>query len=269
MEQGYSLVHCASEANRAHREVLKAERSMLTFALEAGVWLNRARPLIPLGNLERWVLANCDFTFAAAARYMRLDHFRELIPPEAISMGEALDALKNANAKRPNVGARRLPPLTDDELKEVCAMKAAGASWPAIGKSFGRDHQAIRYAVDKEWREKQAALKKSSNARRRAAEKALKDQERSAAVKRHGGQAANAYALIRKAAVALDAAVNEHQSDPDAKGLLQRALGYVYKAEEEVVFAIRADRRTERAPIRKRPKAPVPPGPAPGERRVA
>lgn len=54
--------------------------------------------------------------------------------------------------------------MTPAQITRVHEMRASGMSWRAIGQQFGLHHEAVRRAVDPEYREHRNALGRKRNA---------------------------------------------------------------------------------------------------------
>lgn len=78
---------------------------------------------------------------------------------------------------------------------------------------------------------------KRAQTRKRAANAALREKERAKAAKRHGGNIAEAFSLLRKCAQVLDPAEHDF-STREAKEHVRHAYAYLTKAEYEIAQAL-------------------------------
>ena len=69
------------QINRAVRGAEDHARSAMDLALQAGQLLTRAKSLLPHGEWETWLVANCTVAPRTARAYMRLHDKMQALPP--------------------------------------------------------------------------------------------------------------------------------------------------------------------------------------------
>ena len=261
------LANLAATANSEHAETFRLMSSAVVHAIACGEVLIAARQRVPMTGWAAWIAENLDFTQSVAAKYVRLAANKSKLDlAEHTTIYGALAHLSALGVPGSNPGSAKRLPLSEAEVAEARRLRDAGASQKELAKRFGCSPEMVMARIDPEWLVKEKQRTRERNRRVRAQRKALAEKERHDAVARVGGTPAHAYALLRKAALALDRALAE-SSDPEFVELMRRAVSFTHKAEDEVVFALKIDRRTDRRPLPKRLGAPQ--GVAPGPRKAA
>jgi hypothetical protein len=253
-------------ANSEHRATFEAVQNAVGHAIACGEALIAIRTLLPLGTWSKWVEDNLDFTLSVASKYLRLATHRELLGDQRTIYG-AMAHLSNQGLPNPNRGNARRPPLDDLEIAEAKAMHATGMGYTKIAARFGCSGSYLQAQLDPAFAKRQTERGRVRGRLAREARKLLRAKHVAEQVAKIGGDASIAYASVRKAALAIDKAIAS-AADNDTKDLLARALDFAHKAEGEIVFAMKIERRTDRRPLPVRAESSYR-GRAPGDRRSA
>jgi len=241
-EQGVSLEDLAATINSEHNLAYRATLDALTHAILCGEALIEARTNVPDGEWLRWVADNLHIGSGALHRYVRLATYKHHLltaEHEPKSINAAIGYLRQIDAPASSTGRTgRKPSFDVDEAKRL---RKQGLNFTQIGEALGVSDVAV-------WRQltpgaTAQAMRYTARARkqRRAAAKALAQQQRADAVARTAGNPAEAYALLRRCAVTLDRAILD-TTDSDEIAQLREALHHTHKAEDAIVRALRLER---------------------------
>lgn len=196
-----TLDELAATIRREHDLVLGAGVSIIQHAVLAGDALLAARAQVPRGQWLVWLDTNWEHeSYAMAAYYMRI----------ARSKAKVMDAAGIKEAIKRLAGQSRVFDLpTAPYASEIRELRAEGVPVKRIAAAVGISPSAVYgHLLSPEERRARkrvnTARAKAKRAERKAAEKALERQQRDAAMKKAGGDAWDAYVLIRKVAPVLD-----------------------------------------------------------------
>lgn len=260
------LAALALAANREHSETRSAASAALGHAIACGNVLLVARRQVPLREWGRWCVEHLEFTQSVASKYVRIAlNVREVERSGATTIGAALNHLSVVAVPGPENSGNTKRRISDADLSEARRLRAEGLSVRRIAAEFGVSAQTLEIRLDQSRAAHYAMLKKRSAEKRRLATKALRERERSAGIARIGGSPALAYSQLRRTAATLSKAIDE-ADDSELAGLLRRALAFTHKAEDEIVFALKVEFRTERRPLPARASSALQ-GRAPGGRK--
>ena len=244
-----SLDALADAINEAHdsaqafaRDASIAVSGALRYAMRAGDGLLAARQKVGPGDWTTWVNSNCRFDVRTAKNYQRIAHYRTLIDRWLTDggSGQLMDAIEQLRGLPQVVaGQAAAPDAKDPGLRAVARrLHSEGATYHQIGKELGVNYSTVRGWIDREWRRDKKRRDTANATRRKQAERALAREEQAKAVKVAGGDEAVVYALLRRAAAALDAAMGERPTGAH-RDALRDALRHVHLAEDEISRAIR------------------------------
>lgn len=246
-----TLTELAATANAEHGLAIGAVTKAVEHAIRAGDALIAARRQVPRLQWTQWCEANVDIGSATIFRYIRLATYADQLPKrEPLGIDAAYELLRGLPHLSTVYGVHNLTDIPEDVLEEVRRLRAEGVAWMAAAQVVGFPYVVVRRRLDPAFARQQKSYTNSHSRKKREAARALAREQRDAAVKKIGGNAANAYALIRRAAVELDRSFETAQ--PHERGPLRDALAYVHKAEDEIVKALRVGRSIGR-PHKPRP----------------
>jgi len=224
---GRNLEDLAQIANCEHELVLSTGTAMIGHAILAGEALLAAKKLVPRGEWEQWLVDNvADRSLSTPRTYMRLAvHKEKIIEAQPTSM---------KGARRVLWGAHSSHAVTDEEVKEMKLLRRRGLSYAAIGDALGANESSVyRHVNPKYGKRRLARAKRKTMAMRRAYNR----EKRDAIVKKAGGAAAEAYAMIRRTLKILEVANTESES-PEARRAIQDAMNRLYNAEDAMLKAV-------------------------------
>jgi Protein of unknown function (DUF3102) len=229
------LADLAATINREHELTYRAVVDALEHAILCGESLLHARATVPDGDWSRWVEHNLDMSRGAVQRYMRIATYRDhLLSAESrpTSINAAITYLRD----RPVLSAHngRQPTFDVDEAKRL---RSLGMTFTDIGTVLGVSDVAVWRQLTPGATRRTIAYTNRVRARQRAERRALADQERTKAVARTGGKPADAYALLRRCALALDRALADTKNE-DVRKALRDALTYTHRAEDAITRAL-------------------------------
>ena len=234
-----SLEALAEKANREHEAgraiVRRAWCDGAQHAIEAGMALMRARELTAeLGTpWRKWCEANLHFPHDTAKRYMRIAWYRAEVENwiAAGGSGKFHDALRFLSGL-PAVNEEAPKP---DSLKvEACRLYKQGHSIDRVAELVGVHRTTAREWLDADYLRKRRQRQSMRDLRQRRALRALSEKEKAELAKGRGGSTAKAYALLRRCALELDAAIGAAKNQQERE-LLRTALAEVHRAEDSVV----------------------------------
>lgn len=127
-----ALPGLANKINEATTAAESHARSAMQYALTAGELLVQAKSLVPHGEWQQWVEANCTIAPRTASAYMRLSaRLPEL--PEAerqrvadLPLRDAIRAI-GTSAKAPPRGGMYYPPRDDEERTAAALLSSSRA----------------------------------------------------------------------------------------------------------------------------------------------
>lgn len=135
----------AAEANRAHADVERYASLAVRRAMDCGQLLVEVRGLLPHGQFEPWVRANCKFSLRSARRYMHMARLADELPDierelAGLSLRQAYALLIERRLSRWRHGAVE---VRDMEVELLHHLFNAGGILAAIraklgGEGFGR-----------------------------------------------------------------------------------------------------------------------------------
>lgn len=233
-----TLADLASSINGEHQLVIAKLRQSLEHAITCGALLLDARRLVPAGQWEAWIRDNLECGKWTVTAYSRLAIHRDelLIPNGPITIDAGLRYLKELGVPpRPN------PLILDVDVKQLRRLRSEGMSFQKIGEVMGVSRKTVMKRLDPSYHKKWNEQQSRSRRRTERARALLAAKERDAAVKRHGGSAAEAYALLRRCALVLDGAIADSNDFQESEAM-RLALAATHKAEDEIVRALRIER---------------------------
>lgn len=229
-----TLQELATTANREHEAAEGAAESWLDHAVRAGQALLAAQERVPGGEWGSWLEANFAASRWQASRYARAALYEAALQQAGVSTGAQVQAVL---AGLPPVRESGWYVKREDARELAISLRAAGMMHREIAKAVGVHVRTVQDWVTPGAAERRAeATARRQRARRTDAARkrqALLDRE----VRKRGGDAAEAYSLLRRAAQRLDRAIVA--LDPgEQRGELNKAYRKVTSAEGDVVRAL-------------------------------
>lgn len=221
-----------------HQGTLLGLQSALDHAIRAGELLYTVKGRLAVNEWRPWVEGNVSFTLSVAYAYVRLYVYRDQIDTASPGIKAALADVKGL----PTVGLVGSPRHAGWTRDEARTLRSQGMTYAAVSEVLGVPEDTVYQWVNPDKVQAYAARRRERARRDKAARQALAQKERDAAVKAKGGQAAVAYANIRKAASALDRALSE-TGDANEREALTKALAAAHASEDLIVRALRLGRR--------------------------
>jgi hypothetical protein len=211
-------------------------------AVRLGEILNAAKVAVPVGDWNRW-LAATGIPAGTARPYMWLSRRAHVLPPGvAMSIPDAMAYLRGIpELKALDITASPWS-KTDEQQAEARRLHAEGASIRSIAEAIGASWGVVKGWIDEDYAKKTKRRARRNSARTREAHALLARKEQDAAVRRAGGSAAEAYALLRRCAKALETAVSEAEDD-ESKDTLRAAERAIVRVEFEILKALKIERR--------------------------
>jgi hypothetical protein len=232
------LAALATTINREHGLAYRAALDALEHAILCGEALIEARETVPDGRWGKWVKDNLDMPYPNVNRYVRIATYRDhLLSAEnrPQSIQGAITYLRDVGAPAIGTGRNgRRPTFDVDEAKRL---KQQGLTNKDIGSALGVSDVAVWRQLTPGATARAVAISNRLRTQRRAEQRALREQERAKQVARVGGSPADAYALLRKTAIALDRALDEADTD-EMRKTLRDALTYTHRAEDAIMRAL-------------------------------
>lgn len=232
-----ALATLAVTINREHGLAYQAALGALEHAIACGVALMEARETVPDGRWSKWVKDNLDMSYPDVNRYVRIATYRDhLLSAEnrPKSITGAITYLRDTGAVLGTGRNGRRPTFDVDEAKRL---KQQGLTNKDIGAALGVSDVAVWRQLTPGATARAVALSNRLRSQRRAEQRALRDQELAKSVARVGGSPADAYALLRKTAIALDRALSEAENDA-MRETLRDALTHTHRAEDAITRAL-------------------------------
>lgn len=238
-----NLTSLAQTVRDEHGLVVVGLRQTLHHAIAAGEALIAARQQLKVGEWCQWVETEIEIARQTARNYVRIATYRDevLALTGTPSIRDALTSLRELPPSA-SFGGWNRKGLTPAEIADVKAMRSEGTSWQSIADEMGIPRMRIQRVIDPSRIKRDAVTRNRSALRRTAERAALAARERDEAVRKLGGDASVAYALLRKAAQALDNAIAGCEPGEERQAM-QSALTFCYKAEDEIVRALRLGRQ--------------------------
>lgn len=241
-----SLADLAATINSEHDLAYRAVLDALDHAVRAGEALLEARRLVPEGQWSKWIKANLAMPSAAVGRYIRIATHRETLfaaGQRPKSINGALTYLREIDAP-PSVPPGRNGRRPTFDVSEARRLRGQGMKYSDIGGVLGVSDVAVWRQLTPGATRKAVARTTQARSKRRAEARALAEKELAARVARVGGHPSDAYALLRRCAVALDRAITD--AEPEMRPALRDALTYTHRAEDAIVRALGIERGRER-----------------------
>lgn len=231
----------AAKATTEYRLASGAAVSAVEHAIACGEALLQAQAGVPDGKWGKWCAENVpEINFTTVTKFCRLAaHKDQIAAGEFTTIDRAMNYLHQlAIPARPTGPKRRVAKI---DVGEARKLRDLGMSYVDIGDVLGVSHQCVALHLDPERRKRKKANERRRAQELRAAREALAARQRDQAVRKTGGLPADAYALLRKCALTIDKAIGATE-DSAERTKLTAALGYVHKAEDEIVRALRLER---------------------------
>lgn len=195
-----TLDELAATINREHQLVLEGVSGVIEHAIRAGEALVEVRARVLWGEWMPWLEKNFPYSLPTAYRYIRCAENKSLA-----SKAESIESLASgAPELSPLARGRRVPhhydivALHDSGMRPVQISKTLGVSYKTV------ESQLLTPEQRREKMKRESERLKKKRAQRSAERKALERQERDAAMKKLGGDAWDAYLLVRKLAPLLE-----------------------------------------------------------------
>lgn len=237
------LVVLAATINREHSLAYQKAIEALEHAILCGEALIEARDAVPEGQWLRWVDENLNLSTGTLHRYIRVATYKDhLLQAERrpASINAAIGYLKAIEVPAASTGRNGRHPSFD--VEEAKRLRAQGLTFTEIGPMLGVSDVAVWRQLTPGANRKAIAQANKWKKKRLAERKALEQAQRDKAVAKAGGAPAEAYALLRRCAVALDQALAEAANDDERKAL-RDALAFTHKGEDAIVLALRLERQ--------------------------
>jgi transposase-like protein len=227
------LAALAAGINAEHEQVWRAGRVALEHAVRAGELLLKAQEIVGSGYWTKWMAANVRVHPTTAYRYIRLGRYSaEVLASDAEGVEEALRSI----AGHPWKDRKRIDEATKEQM--VVLATEHGATITEIAEMFGCSESTVWYWVSPKSRAAHVRQQQQRADRLARASDELRSKRTARLARAAGGDAAEAYSLMRRCAQKLDyAAADEHARE--AKAALEAALALLHKAEDELGRAIR------------------------------
>lgn len=230
-EREPSLDELAAIANGAHEASCIAGASLIQHAIRAGEALEQVRLRLPHGEWTAWLVENFSGSHDSANLYRRIAFHRELIeragPTSLVGAKNLISRTHSDEGLVLTINARETRRQRARDLRKT---HTASEVAEIMGVSTAAVYQ---------WTGDYAETNRRERARRRAALKAVRQREAEKGIRKVGGGLADAYALVRRAAKALEQASGE-ATDAEAKAAISDAMGSLYKSEDAIVRASRS-----------------------------
>ena len=229
------------EAVREYELACSSAATAVEHALSCGAILLAVQSEVPAGKWGAWCEANVpEISLTTVTKFCRLAAYRNQIEVgDFPTIDRAMAYLRTLDIPRRPSGARRQPRKIDvDEAKRL---HRQGLTYVQIAEVFEVSDVTVAMHLDPKRRAAMQARERAAKRKRIAAKQALMAAERDEAVRRRGGTAAEAYAMLRKTALVIDRAISE-SADAGERSRLTAALGFCHKSEDEIVAALRIER---------------------------
>lgn len=236
-----TLEELAATANREHALALEAGASMLHHAIRVGEALLLVRERCSYGEWRPWIDANLDIGYAQTSTYMRVARYKDkVLSGPAANITEARRFLLTApGAPSGNdAGSTRMPAWVREEAQR---MADEGVSKYVIADELGVSVTTVYRWTDPTFLDRNNRKMREAAARRRAADRALREAERAVEIKRAvrkaGAATAEAWSMAERFQDVIAQAHDETQ-DSEARAALARAGEHYRKMRDEIVRAL-------------------------------
>jgi len=237
-----SLADLAVTINHEHDLAYRSALDTLEHAIRCGQGLIEARAMIPDGRWGQWMKDNLNVSPHAATRYMRIaTHADRLLTGDRQpkSINAAITYLRDIDAPAITTGRNgRRPTFDVDEAKRL---RKLGMTYVDIGDAVGVSDVAVWRQLTPGATRRAITYTNRARTQRRAERRALIEKELTQRVARVGGAPADAYAFLRKCAIALDRALADADTD-EMRRTLRDALAYTHRAEDAITRALGIER---------------------------
>lgn len=237
------LTQLAFTINREHTLAYQKAVEALEHAIRCGEALIEAREIVPDGEWTRWVEANLSIATGTMHRYIRVATYKQHLldaDKKPASINAAIGYLKAIGAPAASTGRNGRSPTFD--VAEAKRLRKQGMTYEQIGELLGVSDVAIWRQLTPGATKRAIAISNRNRKRRRLEREAFEQTQRDKRVARAGGAAAEAYALLRRCAAALDQALSDAKDDEERK-TLRDALAHAHRAEDSIVLALRLERQ--------------------------
>lgn len=243
-----TLAELADDANRSHETTIAAMVSAIAYAIQCGETLIAAREIVGKQSWREWMTDNLCFSYVVAGNYMRLAHYKDLLPPEAMEPYRLADGrMIQPSIARAVLYVKGLPPVHDSSnavigvapevAAEVIALsKNKDVSQREIARMLGISRWVVFTILHPGVRQTQAANQRRARAREKAREQA-RERATKRAVRQVGAALAELYANAERMQDVLGQARRE-TNDPQAREALDRAGEHYRKMRDEIVRAL-------------------------------
>lgn len=249
-----SLDALAEAATDEYRLAVGAAANAVEHAIACGDILLAAQVQVPPGRWGAWCRANVpDINDTTVTKFCRLAAHKEAIATgQFTTIAQALGYLYELGTPpRPSGPLRTYRSFDHDEARRL---HAQGLDYKGISEVLGVSDQTISLHLNPERLQEKKAYQKRYSRRLRDARAAQAREERDRSVRASGGLPAEAYALLRRTALVIDKAIGQAE-DATERTKLVAALGFVHKAEDEIVRALRLERAAPSRPPQVRRRA--------------
>lgn len=239
----------ARQADAAARRAVQAMSEGLVHALNAGDALLIARSRVEPGTWRAWLAQNWERSPQLAQKYMRVAAYRPHVEQWARQGGNGASGLVAALRTLEGlphtaaVGWRAHP----DEVKERARqLHAEGATVQQISDLVGASWVTVKGWVDPAYAKQVSKRSWQHTKRREKAAKALAEkesrEENDRLARQAGGAISATYAHVRKALADCSRAIEEAEGG-EQRDALRNAMAKLHAAEDEIVRALKIERR--------------------------
>lgn len=236
-----TLSDLAVQAKDEYRLAIDAASGAVAHAIACGEVLLEAQAQVPEGKWGVWCRANVsEISDTTITKFCRLAMHKDAITVGEFPTIERAMAYLRALGMPPRPSGPRRGTRTFDR-DEARRLHKNGLDYKAIGELLGVSDQTVSLCLNPDRLRQKIAYNRRYSRDRTLALKAKEREDRDKAVRLTKGLPAEAYALLRRCALVMDKAVGEAE-DKAARAKLVAALGFVHKAEDEIVRALKLDR---------------------------
>lgn len=229
----------AARANRAADMVADDLTAAFGHALDAGAALLEAQRLVPPGAWEEWVRSHWTRSPGTAKEYMRIAAHRDTLLAHGVdSIGAARRALAGLGLYRHRGGGGRAP-LPEALVEEMRHLRKEGRTQTEIAALLGVSQGTVSMYTTPGRRDQHRAAMRAISKRRRAAARALERENTLGKGSFAKADLRICWDYLRPLRATLDAAIRARAGN--SREELQAALAAVYKAEDALLRAAKAD----------------------------
>lgn len=242
-----TLSQLAVDAEKQYRLATESASHAVAHAIACGDVLLVAQAQVPPGQWGRWCRANVPtINETTIQKFCRLAAHKDAIATgEFPTIERAMGYLRALGVPpRPSGPMRSYKTFDHDEARRLLAK---GKTYKEVGEILGVSDQTIALHLNPTRMKQKKDYMRRISREKRAAKNALIVQQRDKTIRSTGGLPAEAYALLRRTALVIDKAIGKTE-DSAEKVKLTAALGFVHKAEDEIVRALRLERSTPPRP---------------------